>query len=144
MLDAQGIVLNRRNHREPRHMAHGRLGAHSSSMSMKMTMRQTRRFSMVSSNWDDSFRSQHLPSAIYALAETARGETAVCSHLRRSTFTARQCSPGSRDSGSSATRLIALTRAPLEPYGRAVCCGHRKFMLTNHNVYNYVRAKYFV
>ncbi len=27
MLAAQGIVLNRRNHREPRHMAHGRLGA---------------------------------------------------------------------------------------------------------------------
>ena len=30
MLAAQGIVLNRRNHREPRHMAHGRPGELSS------------------------------------------------------------------------------------------------------------------
>jgi hypothetical protein len=37
-------------------------------MSMKMFMRQTTQFSMVSSNWDDSFGSQHVPSAIYALA----------------------------------------------------------------------------
>ena len=28
MLAAQGIVLNRRNHRERRRTAHGRLGAH--------------------------------------------------------------------------------------------------------------------
>ena len=55
-----------------------------------MGMRQMTRFSMVSSNWDDSFGSQHLPSAIYALAETARGEVAFYSHPRRSTFTARR------------------------------------------------------
>ena len=63
---------------------------YSGAMSMKMGMRQMTRFSMVSSNWDDSFRSQHLPSAIYALAETARGEVALCSHPRRSTFTVRR------------------------------------------------------
>ena len=61
-----------------------------SSMSMKMGMRQMTRFSMVSSNWDDSFGSQHLPSAIYALAQTARCEIAFCSHPRRSTFTHRR------------------------------------------------------
>lgn len=60
------------------------------SMSMKMAMRQMTWFSMVSSNWDDSFGSQHLPNAIYTLAETARGEVALCSHPRRSTFTARR------------------------------------------------------
>jgi hypothetical protein len=65
MLASEGIVLNRRNHREPRHTAHvGRLGALSGSMSMKMAMRQTTRFSMVSSIQDDSFGSKHLPSAI--------------------------------------------------------------------------------
>ena len=55
-----------------------------------MGMRQMTRFSMVSSNWDDSFGSQHLPSAIYALAETARGEVVLCSNPRRSKFTARR------------------------------------------------------
>ena len=65
------------------------LGALSGSMSMKMAMRQTTRFSVVSSIQDDSFGSKHLPSAIYALAKTARGETAACSHPRRSTFTVR-------------------------------------------------------
>ena len=55
-----------------------------------MGMRQMTLFSMISSIQDDSFRSQHLPSAIYALAETARGEVALCSHPRRSTFTARR------------------------------------------------------
>ena len=55
-----------------------------------MAMRQMTQFSMVSSNWDDSLGSKHLPSAIYALAGTARGETAACSHPRRSTFTARR------------------------------------------------------
>jgi len=54
-----------------------------------MAMRQTTRFSVVSSIQDDSFGSKHLPSAIYALAKTARGETAACSHPRRSTFTVR-------------------------------------------------------
>ena len=58
-------------------------------MSMKMGMRQMTRFSMVSSIRDDYFGSQHLLSTIYALAETARGETAACSHPRRSTFTVR-------------------------------------------------------
>ena len=53
-------------------------------------LRQMTLFSMVSSIWDDSFGIQHLPSAIYALAETARVEPAVCSHPRRSTFTARR------------------------------------------------------
>ena len=53
-------------------------------------VRRTTRFSMVSSIRDDSFGSQHLPSAIYALAETARGGVALCSHPRRSTFTARR------------------------------------------------------
>ena len=57
---------------------------------MKMAMRQMTWFSMVSSNWDDSFGSQHLPSAIYALAETARGEVVLCSNPRRSKFTARR------------------------------------------------------
>jgi len=95
-----------------------------------MAMRQTTRFSVVSSIQDDSFGSKHLPSAIYALAETARGETAACSHPRRSTFTVRALGVRSR-----------LTRARLEPYGgRAVRCGHRKFMLTNHKVY--IRANY--
>ena len=59
------------------------------SRSMKMAMRQMTQFSMVSSIWDDSLGSKHLPSAIYALAGTARGETAACSHPRRSTFTVR-------------------------------------------------------
>ena len=36
-------------------------------------LRQMTRFSMVSSNWDDSFGSQHLPSDIYALAEYGVG-----------------------------------------------------------------------
>ena len=134
MLSAQGIVLNRRNHREPRHLAHGhpvvlfQLDEHENGL------RQMTRFLMVSSNWDDSFGIQHLPSTIYALAETAWGENAVCSHTILS----------SQSGLSGSSRLIALTRAPLEPYGRAVRCGHRKFMLTNHNIYNYVRAKYFV
>ena len=52
-------------------------------------MRRTTRLSMVSSIRDDSFGSQHLLSAIYALAETARGEVAFGSHPIRSTFTAR-------------------------------------------------------
>ena len=43
------------------------------SMSKKMAMRQMTWFSMVSSNWDDSFGSQHLPSDIYALAEYGVG-----------------------------------------------------------------------
>jgi hypothetical protein len=93
---------------------------------------------MVSSNWDDSFGSQHLPSDIYALAETAWGENAVCSHILcfKFTDTVRAVSRG----------IIArlTNRAPLEPYGRAVRCGHIKYMLNNHKVYNYVRAKYFV
>ena len=55
-----------------------------------MAMRRTTRFSMVSSIRDDSFGSEHLLSAIYALAETARGETAVSLHQIRSTFTARR------------------------------------------------------
>ena len=100
-------------------------------------LRQMTRFLMVSSNWDDSFGIQHLPSTIYALAETAWGENAVCSHTILS-------SQSGLSGSDLASRLIALTRAPLEPYGRAVRCGHRKFMLTNHNIYNYVRAKYFV
>ena len=54
-----------------------------------MAMRQTTRFSVVSSIQDDSLGSKHLPSAIYVLAETARGETAACSHPRRYTFTVR-------------------------------------------------------
>ena len=37
-------------------------------MSMKMGMRQMTRFSMVSSDWDDSLGSEHLPSDNYALA----------------------------------------------------------------------------
>ena len=53
-------------------------------------VRRTTRFSMVSSIRDDSFGSEHLLSAIYALAETARGETAVSLHQIRSTFTARR------------------------------------------------------
>ena len=57
---------------------------------MKMAMRQMTWFSMVSSNWDDSFGSQHLPNAIYTLAETARGEVALSSHPIRSKFTARR------------------------------------------------------
>ena len=44
-------------------------------------------FSMISSNWDDSFGSQHLPSDIYALAETAWGENAVYSHILCFKFT---------------------------------------------------------
>ena len=84
-----------------------------------MAMRQMTQFSMVSSNWDDSFGSRHLPSAIYALAGTARGETAACSHPRRYTFTR----PGSRAGGHA----HGGTRARLEPYsGRAVRCGHGK------------------
>ena len=59
-------------------------------MSMKMAMRQTTRYSMVSSIQDDSLGSKHLPGAIYAFAETTRGETAACSHPRRYTFTARR------------------------------------------------------
>ena len=35
---------------------------------------------------------------------------------------------------------ISAHRAQREPHGRAVRCGHRKFMLTNHKVFNYVRA----
>ena len=97
-----------------------------------MGTRQTTRFSMGTSIQDDSLGSQHIPSAIYALAETVRGEVAFCSHPRRSTFTVW------------ALGVISAHRAPLEPYGRAVRCEHRKFMLTNHKVYNYVRAKYFV
>jgi hypothetical protein len=58
-------------------------------MSMKMAMRQTTRYSMVSSIQDDSLGSKHLPGAIYAFAETTRGETAACLHPRRSTFTVR-------------------------------------------------------
>ena len=53
-------------------------------------MRRTTRFSMVSSIRDDSFGSKHLLSAIYALAEMERGVTAVYSHTRRATFTARR------------------------------------------------------
>jgi hypothetical protein len=34
------------------------------TMSMKKTMRQTTLFSIVSSNWGDSFGSEHLPSDI--------------------------------------------------------------------------------
>ena len=34
------------------------------TMSMKKTMRQTTLFSIVSSNWGDSFGSKHLPSDI--------------------------------------------------------------------------------
>jgi len=34
------------------------------TMSMKKTMRQTTLFSIVSSNWGDSFDSEHLPSDI--------------------------------------------------------------------------------
>ena len=58
---------------------------------------------MVSSNWDDSFGSQHLPSAIYALAETARGENAAFLHIC-SKFTVRAL--GVRSPCRS--RLIAL------------------------------------
>ena len=60
------------------------------SMNMKMAMRQMTWFSMVSSNWDDSFGSQHLLNAIYTLSETAMGEVELCSHPRRSKFTARR------------------------------------------------------
>ena len=56
---------------------------------LKMAMRQTTRYSMVSSIQDDSLGSKHLPGDIYAFAETTRGETAACSHPRRSTFTVR-------------------------------------------------------
>ena len=97
MLASEGIVPIRRNHRELRHLAHGHPGAlfmlfplSQSSMSMKMAMRRMTRLSMVSSNWDDSLGSEHLPSIIYALAETARDEVASFSHPRRSTFTARR------------------------------------------------------
>ena len=55
-----------------------------------MGTRQTTRFSMGTSIQDDSLGSQHIPSAIYALAETVRGEVALCSHSRRSTFTAHR------------------------------------------------------
>ena len=77
-------------------------------------LRQMTRFLMVSSNWDDSFGIQHLPSTIYALAETAWGENAVCSHTICSKFTVR------------ALGVISAHRAPLEPYGRAVRCGHTR------------------
>ena len=60
------------------------------SMNMKMAMRKMTWFSMVSSNWDDSFGSQHLLNAIYTLSETAMGEVELCSHPRRSKFTARR------------------------------------------------------
>jgi len=40
------------------------LGALSGSMSMKMAMRQTTRFSVVSSIQDDSLGSKHLPGDI--------------------------------------------------------------------------------
>jgi len=62
MLPAKGIVPIRRNRRERSHAAHGRLGALRGSMSMKRTMRRMRPFSAVSSNWDDSFCTKHLPS----------------------------------------------------------------------------------
>jgi hypothetical protein len=56
---------------------------------MKKTMRQTTLFSIVSSNWGDSFGSEHFPSD-KALAATMSGSEAFCSHSSRSTFTARR------------------------------------------------------
>jgi hypothetical protein len=65
MLTAEAIIKKRRNRRERSHTAHGRLRALSGgTMSMKKTMRQTTLFSIVSSNWVDSFDSEHLPSDI--------------------------------------------------------------------------------
>ena len=90
MLIPEGIVTKRRNYREPRRTAHGRLVLFQDLDEHGMAMRRTTRFSMVSSIRDDSFGREHLLSAIYALAETARGETAVSLHQIRSTFTARR------------------------------------------------------
>ena len=90
MLIPEGIVTKRRNYRELRRTAHGRLVLFQDLDEHGMAMRRTTRFSMVSSIRDDSFGSEHLLSAIYALAETARGETAVSLHQIRSTFTARR------------------------------------------------------
>ena len=98
-------------------------------------MRQMTQFSMVSSIQDDSFGSRHLPSAIYALAGTARGETAACSHPRRSTFTR----PGSRGVVTlTAARVLDLSLIVVEQFVADI----EKFILTNHKVYNYVRANY--
>ena len=91
MLIPEGIVTKRRNYREPRRTGAWPFGALSGDLDEHgMAMRRTTRFSMVSSIRDDSFGSEHLLSAIYALAETARGETAVSLHQIRSTFTARR------------------------------------------------------
>ena len=77
-------------------------------MSMKVGMRQMTRFSMVSSNWDDSFRSQHLPSDIYALAETAWGENAVRSHTICFKFTDTVRAVSGRHLGSQIALHLSL------------------------------------
>ena len=65
MLTAEAIIKKRRNRRERSHTAHGRLVVlFRGTTSMKKSMRQTTQFSIVSSNWGDSFGSEHLPSDI--------------------------------------------------------------------------------
>jgi hypothetical protein len=67
MLAAEGIVLIRRNRRERSRTAHARLGLHLPTSRLdehEKALRQTTLFSMVSSNWGDSFGSEHLLSDI--------------------------------------------------------------------------------
>ena len=62
MLTAEAIIKKRRNRRERLRMAV--LVLFRGTKSMKKSMRQTKLFSMVSSNWGDSFDSKHLLSDI--------------------------------------------------------------------------------
>ena len=104
-----------------------------------MAMRQMTQFSMVSSNWDDSLGSRHLPGAIYALAGTARGETAACSHPRPlDVIRSHVRALAGRSRFFTAARVLDLSLIVVEQFVADI----ENFMLTNHKVYNYVRANY--
>jgi hypothetical protein len=65
MLTAEAIIKKRRNSRERSHTAHGRLHALSGhDEHEKDHAPNDAMFSIVSSNWGDSFGSEHLPSDI--------------------------------------------------------------------------------
>jgi hypothetical protein len=64
MLTAEAIIKKRRNRRERFIRRMAVLVLFRGTTSMKKSMRQTTLFSMVSSNWGDSFGSEHLLSDI--------------------------------------------------------------------------------